>query len=652
MRKIRVINKDFVQFLRNRDNANVDFLTQLRNRRGMYAYYDMLDKSTLFSVFFIDIDDFKKVNDVYGHSVGDDLLRTLAGYFKEQFPDSGIYRIGGDEFVAFEEGKKSEPEAIAHATRMLNGIRTINFREDVRQQLTLSVGIIMNQNPTADLDEILKKCDNAMYRAKKKGKNSCVIFNSLEDEMKKNSEIEEEMEAAYTHNEFVPYLLPKVNVLTKQVLGAELLVRWVHWLDGVRNPEKFIPVFEKNGSIAKLDLYMFEAACRMMDAWKGTPLEDTVLSVNFSPVTFYMADLKEKLREIADRYDVRHEKLEIELPGKTYTNTDENITDLVKGLKGEGFLVALDNFGGIYSPLTAVKDLNIDSVKFDRDFIRSATEDQRGTKILRNLFTLCKDMKVDIVAVGVETEEQAKTLLGCGCYKAEGYYYSEPQTEEEFIKYALSNSSNRLKPIRFSFNGTLISEDGNFVAETIPAAFDGKMSFAPGPKKNTGSIHFPGSEQIKTNILQLPNDVLKTESWTVCFWVKPDELSKWTTVLYIKCEIGFISFAPMINDENCCYRIRDSRDASEWIDTKGPIFKAGEWYHVSIGYDAEKEEAVLYLNGKAVSYTNQVPTQRYVCNFWLGGDPYRRSFVGDVSELVIYPEVRSAEEIEKLYEAY
>ena len=134
---------------------------------------------------------------------------------------------------------------------------------------------------------------------------------------------------------------------------------------------------------------------------------------------------------------------------------------MVRSLKEEGFLVSLDNFGGMYSSLTSIKDLPIDNVKFERNFIRSTTSDERGKKILRNLFTLCKDLKVDILAIGVETPEQVETLVSCGCYKAQGYYYLEPSTEEEFIKYALSNSENIKKPIRFSFNGTMMSEDGS-----------------------------------------------------------------------------------------------------------------------------------------------------------------------------------------------
>ncbi len=652
MRKIVLINKEFIQFLRNRDNAYIDYLTQLPNRRGMYECYDKKKKDTFVSVFFIDIDNFKQVNDVYGHSVGDELLKILADHLKKTFHQASIFRIGGDEFVVIMEGKKSETEAIGVANKLLEGLHYLDFRADVRSQLTLSVGIIVNQNSSANLDEILKKCDSAMYRAKQKGKNSCVIFNSLEDEMKKTNEIEEETEAAYAHNEFVPYLLPKINMITKQVYGAELLVRWVHWLDGIRMPDSFIHVFEKNGSISKLDFYMFEAACKMMDAWRGTPLENIELSVNFSPVTFYIKNLAQKLVEIADKYKIAHEKLEIELPGKTYTSYIEKIKEMVGELKEAGFLVSLDNFGGVYSPLTAIKDLPIDTVKFEKDFIRSTTDDQRGRKILRNLFTLCKDLKVDIIAVGVESDKQSEKLLACGCYNAQGYYFQEPQTEEEFIKYALSNSEKRTKPIRFSFNGTLISEDGEFVAETIPAGFDGKMKYVKGPKENLGAIHLPGAELVQQNIIKVPNDVMKNESWTIAFWIKAEELNRLTMALYIKCEMGFISFAPKSGDETCTFRIRDSRDASEWIDLKTNVLPINKWMYVALTYEAKNEEAKLYINGKLAESRLQVPTQRIVNNFQIGGDPYKPSFKGDISELVIIPEAKSDEEIRKMYEAY
>ncbi len=652
MREITVINKEFMKYLKNRESAYIDYLTQLPNRRGMYDYYNKLKKDTIVSVFFIDIDNFKQVNDIYGHSVGDELLKTLAEYLRSKFPKFGIYRMGGDEFVAIYEGRKQETEAIAVATDLINGLQSMDFRSDVRSQLTLSIGVIANQAASANLDEILKKCDSAMYRAKQKGKNSCVIFNSLEAEMKKTSEIEEEMEAAYTHNEFVPYLLPKINILTGQVYGAELLVRWVHWLDGVRRPETFVPVFEKNGTVSRLDYYMFEAACKMKDAWKGTPLEDMILSVNFSPVTFYIKDLKDRLLDIADKYGIAHNRLEIEVPGKTYTNCSERSAEMIKSLKKTGFLVCLDNFGGTYSSLTSIKDLPIDSVKFERGFIRSTTSDQRGRKIMRNLFSLCKDMKVDILAVGVENKEQNDALWACGCYKAQGYYYQKPETEEEFIKFALSNSFRELKPVHFSLNGTLISEDGKYIAETLPAAFGGKMEYGSGPKEGMGSVHFPGSATFRENILKLPNDVLKTECWTMAFWVKPEELIRWTVVLYVKCEMGFIAFAPMCSDSECGFRIRDSRDASEWYDTKGDKLEINKWTHVAISYDPVTEEASLYLNGIKTASRKKVPTQRYVYYFCLGGDPYKPSFKGYLSELIIYPELKRPDEIRKLYDSY
>ncbi|MCR5824552.1 MAG: EAL domain-containing protein [Lachnospiraceae bacterium] len=652
MKKITIINKEFMQFLKNRDSAYVDYLTQLPNRRAMYDYYNKMKKDSYVSVFFIDIDNFKMFNDVYGHSVGDELLITLAQYFRQSFPTSGMFRIGGDEFVAITEGRKIEAEAIALATNLLEGIKNLKFREDVRSQLTLSVGIIANQNVSVNLDDILEKCDNAMYRAKQKGKNSCVVFNSLEEEMKKTSEIEEETEAAYSHNEFVPYFLPKIDIFSKTVYGAELLVRWVHWLDGVRTPDAFIPVFEKNGSVSKLDFYMFETACKMKEDWKNTPLEKIVLAVNFSPVSFYISDFKDRLVKIADRYAIPHEQLEIEVPGKTYTDCTDRVKDLLKSLKEAGFLVTLDNFGGTYSSLAAIKDLPIDTVKFERNFIRSTTSDKRGKKILRNLFTLCKDLKVDIMAIGVEEEEQLETLVSCGCYKAQGYYYLEPATEDEFIKYALSNSENYAKPVKFSFNNTLTSDDEKYTAEILNPTDDGRFEFAEGPKEGLGAIRFPGGHRNEDNILKIPNEVLRTESWTICFWMNAEAINRWTVILYIKYELGFVSFAPNSSDVNCCFRIRDSREESEWYDTKYDILPLNTWEHVTISYDSEKEETNLYLNGKKVAGLKKVPAQRFVYNFWLGGDPYQQSFRGRLSEFTIYPEEKTPEEIEKIYKSF
>lgn len=221
-----------------------DYLTNLPNRRSLYQYYAEAEKNASFHAMFLDVDNYKRVNDVYGHSMGDKLLICIAEYIRESV-EGFISRIGGDEFVILMDGRISEADMIENAEKLIGGFQNMNFRKDILSLISLSVGIILRQSATHDLDDILTKCDGAMYQAKQAGKNRYTVYRENEESYEIVRKIEEEMESALNNREFAVYLQPKVNMISTEMYGSEALSRWVHTEDNIRMPDDYIPVFEK-----------------------------------------------------------------------------------------------------------------------------------------------------------------------------------------------------------------------------------------------------------------------------------------------------------------------------------------------------------------------------------------------------------------------
>ncbi len=439
MKQVKVLNRDFIRFIKSRNIEEHDSLTKLPNRRAMYAHYVELPKNSVITVMFIDIDNFKRINDVYGHTVGDELLCVLAGYFCEKLPEADIFHAGGDEFIVFLKGEREDSDLLNTVSLISSDLSSIRFRREVLSLVSFSIGIVANQPITTGLDNILNRVDAALYHAKENGKNSCVMYKSLEEEEKRKKIIEDEMAAALSHNEFVPYLLPKINLKDGCVIGAEVLCRWNHWIDGLRMPLDFMTVFENNGFITTIDFYMFEEACKMKQTWTDTPMESLILSVNISTLNLSFSDLVDRLTEVADNYHVPHDQLEFEIPEAAFHECKGMVESTIKQMVSKGFLVSIDDFGSGSTTPALLADLPFQHVDFDRGFISSTTATERGKVILKNIVQLCKDMKLTTLAEGVETAEQIDALKNCGIDNAQGYFFSAPVPEEDFIKYALSH---------------------------------------------------------------------------------------------------------------------------------------------------------------------------------------------------------------------
>ncbi len=623
-----------------------DYLTNLPNRRSLYQYYLNLPQDSRIHAMFLDVDNYKKVNDIHGHNMGDQLLVCIANYLLAE--DIGfVARLGGDEFAILIDGSIPFDEVPSIAERLIKDFKEMDFRKDVLSLISLSVGVIRNQEVTQSLDDILAKCDTAMYQAKCNGKNRYTLYSELDSIFEVNQKIEKEMEAALENGEFQIFFQPKVNMVTSELHGAEALSRWVHPTEGVRLPKDYIDLFEKNGFIAKLDLYIFEEACRLKSTWKGKKYEHIPVSVNMSRLHLYDRKFPDRLEAIAKQYEVSTNELEIEITESTFIKDSDELIAVVVSLKKKGFLVSIDDFGSGFSALYLLKDLPVDTIKIDRGFLQSSANDARGKTVLRNIITMCKDLKMDVVTEGIETKGQMQFIISCGCQIAQGFFYSKPLPLKEFYDFAEEYIGNAKDNYTFRLNGSLKSEDGS-----LEGTIRGRgLFFGQGIFSDSSSMYFPGGAQEENTVL-LPNDVIVSDSFTISMWIRPKSVTAWTSALFIKFESGFCSIVPYAWEGNSCCRLRDATVVNGWYDIASCQFRENVWYHYVITYNAKTETAVGFVNGEAVGRLENVPTNRFVNLAIIGGDMYQPSFHGNICELVFYNEAKDYDFVKKLHLSY
>ncbi len=629
--------------------ANTDALTGLYNRRWLNAYYNKLDKNISLHFMFIDIDNFKRVNDLYGHSMGDVIIKLVARLIQGCVKDAYITRVGGDEFVVFMENSYTEEDVEQIAKKLLKSLDECDYRKDILSLISLSIGIVLDQQASICLDDVLYKCDAAMYQAKSDGKNRYVVYTIMEKAFEASKNIEAEMEDALANREFQVYLQPKVNMITSNLIGAEALSRWIHPVDGLRAPFRYIPLFEKNGFIVKLDMYVFEEVCRIKKKWHQDELKYAAIpvSINMSRLHLYNKKFCDALLNIARKYDINPSELEIEITESVFLRDNNELVAVVDKLHQYGFTVSIDDFGSGYSALNMLKDIPVNVIKIDKEFLRMSADDVRGKKVIKNIIAMCKDLKLDVITEGVETEEQIKLLTSCGCEIAQGFYYSKPLPMEDFDQYSSENFKDENKQVRFAFEDNFMSDCGQFEGYFVGDNY----RFEKGITEDGKSLYFGGGK-VYGNLLRLPENIIYSDSYSISMWIKPEEHSIWSAAVFGEYENGFFAYCPYAWEGHSSYRVRDGRQAEAFYDTAAVSLWRNLWTHVIITYNSVIEKTCLYINGELVSSMIEVPTLFPLTVLAVGGDVYQVPFKGNVAELIFYNHVLSFSDIIAMHENY
>lgn len=414
--------------------AHFDALTNLPNRvlladRLTQSMNRARRQNQSLAVVYLDLDGFKAINDNYGHEAGDHLLQIVATRMKFALREiDTIARLGGDEFVAVISDVKDMNPFTPLVHRLLDAAKQPIIRGDQVLQVSASLGITFYpQAEEIDADQLLRQADQAMYQAKLMGKNRFIIFDSeLDRSIRGLNEGIEQIRLGFTENEFILHYQPKVNLTTGAVIGVEALLRWQHPTEGLKFPEQFLPIIEKNILIIGIGEWVIEQALCQIEIWQALGLSINI-SVNIAALHLQQMDFVERLRQILSNHpQVNPGLLELEVLESCAIEDMERAYSVIHGCLKLGIGFALDDFGTGYSSLSYLKRLPIKVLKIDKCFVRDMLNNPEDLAILAGVISLASASRRQVIAEGVESLEHGEMLLQIGCVNAQGYGIAQP----------------------------------------------------------------------------------------------------------------------------------------------------------------------------------------------------------------------------------
>lgn len=381
-----------------------------------------------------DIDRFKMINNFYGPNEGDRVLKCVASELRKVavvFDDFVYGRIENDVFACCIPFEKENIDLLVKAIQ----IRLKKINNDYNIKASYGVYVIDNQN--LDISEMYERAYIAAKSCKGNFAESVVYYNdSMIENMKYEQYMINQVNRAITEEQFVVYLQPKVDLRTGMAFGAEALVRWNHPQKGLLLPGDFIPVYERNGIIVRLDQYMWDKVCQLLRKWLNEGKMPKPVSVNVSRVNIYNPHLIEDFKNLIVKYQIPPELLNLELTESAFVEDQDLVMETMKKLHALGFRIMMDDFGSGYSSLNILKDMELDYLKIDMKFLQNQEGNDRGEKVLTSVIRMAKWLQIPSIVEGVETKEQAELLRDIGCEYAQGYYFAKPMTVEAYEELA------------------------------------------------------------------------------------------------------------------------------------------------------------------------------------------------------------------------
>ncbi len=398
------------------------------------------------ALLFIDLDNFKRINDTLGHSVGDELLRIMAQRIllslrntdkvsRPIIPETAA-RLGGDEFTIVIPELYGNERAAVVARRIEKQLAEPVHLGNHEFIITSSIGIAIFPDDGNDVESLLKNADLAMYFSKNSGQGRFNYYReSMNEAALRRLTIENHLRIAIEHKELELYYQPQVNITNNKITGFEALLRWHNEDLGTLSPLEFIPVAEESGLILSLGDWVIRTACKQAKAWFDKGYHFERIAVNVSVRQFTHPDFAEKVLAIVEEFDLTPNTLEIEITESLLMQDFEKLVKNLENLRKHGIQISVDDFGTGYSSLSRLKEIPIDSLKIDRTFIVGIEKDGRDLSIIEAIIAMAKGMHLRVIAEGVETSKQLNYLLNKQCYEAQGYLYSRPEPAEQIEQF-------------------------------------------------------------------------------------------------------------------------------------------------------------------------------------------------------------------------
>lgn len=400
-------------------NAFTDHITGLANRRALLHELERVSGEGRASgaLVLIDLDHFKKVNDLYGHMIGDQLLKSVADALVSNLPEGAfVARLGGDEFAALLSDEHGAEESVG---KLIASFADPISLGSVTTRISASAGITPFCRSLPPLD-MLRRADVAMYSVKRSGRNGLAWFDGeMERQLHCRVALEEEIRRAIEADEFVPYFQPLISLETGELNGFEVLARWRSPKRGIVEPAEFIEIAEQSGQIGTLSMRVMEKALQEARDWPA----NLKLAVNISPVQFRDPQLAERIIKILTETGFPAGRLEVEITESTLMEDREQALTIVQSLRNCGITIALDDFGTGYASLSQLHSLPFDRIKIDKSFINALGSDEQSAAIVETITALGRSLRVPITAEGVESDNVRAQLAALGCSDAQGWYF-------------------------------------------------------------------------------------------------------------------------------------------------------------------------------------------------------------------------------------
>ncbi|UHA76138.1 bifunctional diguanylate cyclase/phosphodiesterase [Paenibacillus sp. 481] len=417
-----------------------DDMTGLPNRRMFMQGLSGALKMTAYSPFcmaivMMDLDRFKRINDTFGTDCGDMLLlQTAERLLRSLTENDMLARLEGDEFACYLTNVQSEQEVAERVRRLLTAMEEPFLLNDIPVHVTMSIGITMVEEALhmSDAGTLAKQADIALSRIKSQGKNGFLFYTpDMSDQSLERLTLENDMRIALVRGEFELYYQPQVDMSKQQIVGVEALVRWNHPVRGIISPGLFIPLAEENGFIVALGEWVLEEACRQNKLWQNAGLPPIPVSVNLSVRQFEMKNLAETVEQVLSKTGLEPRYLDLEIT-ESMTLDGIRASHMLTKLNEMGVGISIDDFGTGYSSLHYLKSFPISRLKIDRSFVRDLQQDPNDAAIVSAIIALGHNMKMQVIAEGVETKEQLQFLQDHSCNEIQGYFFSPPLPSLKF----------------------------------------------------------------------------------------------------------------------------------------------------------------------------------------------------------------------------
>ena len=411
-------------------NATHDSLTGLYTREYLYERINeviMIRRNTEYYIVYIDVRNFKMINDIFSNEFGDHALKCIAGWIQSWMSDECVYgRLVGASFGVCIPVEEFDPEIIEEGLSHF-----IVENGSVGYHILIHLGVYRLKDREMEISLMFDRATLALSTIKDEYQTHIAYYN---DEIRRkvlwDQHISAQLTGAIEKKQIVPYLQPIVD-RSGNIIGAEALARWINPVDGFLSPGSFIPVFEKNGMIVEVDKHMWRCACEILEKWKEKN-GDLFISVNISPKDFYFIDVVSEIKKLSEEYGIAPSQLRIEITETVMMSEAELRIKTLNEFRAAGYIVEMDDFGSGYSSLNMLKDMPVDVLKIDMKFLSKSKDDEKARTILQNIINLSENLGIASLTEGVETEEQYRMLGNMGCEMFQGYYFAKPMPLDEF----------------------------------------------------------------------------------------------------------------------------------------------------------------------------------------------------------------------------